>query len=80
MCGESCTPTTCEHELCDPGLPLDPTCDPCAGAVCAQDSYCCTNEWDRQCVDEAEAICGLVCDTCAHDLCEPGGPLEAMRW
>jgi hypothetical protein len=76
ICGETCAGPTCDHAPCEPGAPLDPSCDPCVEAVCATDPYCCTNEWDRQCVDEAEAICGLTCNTCAHDLCEPGAPLE----
>ncbi|WP_437321325.1 hypothetical protein [Sorangium sp. So ce385] len=70
---------TCEHEVCDPGAPLDPGCDPCAQAVCAADPYCCSNEWDRVCVEQAANTCGVVCqDACEHDLCSPGGALDSQ--
>ncbi|WP_437650674.1 hypothetical protein [Sorangium sp. So ce362] len=71
---------TCDHEVCDPGTPLDPACgDPCVSVVCAADPYCCTSEWDRVCVEAAEQTCGAVCqDACGHDLCSPGGPLDAQ--
>jgi hypothetical protein len=52
----------CAHELCDTGVPLDPTCDECAGQVCDADPFCCTDLWDRVCVDEAEQLCGLTCE------------------
>ncbi len=75
-CG-TCTPD-CAHDLCDPGLPLEPACSDCTTAVCAADPYCCTVEWDRICVESAEQTCGITCEnTCAHPLCENGGPLEA---
>ncbi|WP_437971699.1 hypothetical protein WMF04_21380 [Sorangium sp. So ce260] len=79
-CSQDCgSCPTCEHEVCDPGAALDPACDPCAQAVCAADPYCCNNEWDRMCVEAAEQTCGVVCqDSCAHDLCSPGGALDSQ--
>jgi hypothetical protein len=52
---------SCAHGLCAKGSPLDPTCDPCVGQICAQDSFCCDTRWDRTCVDEVASICSLVC-------------------
>jgi hypothetical protein len=64
--------SSCAHELCDTGAPLDPTCDPCVETVCAQDGFCCESAWDSICVIEAQDFCGLTCDTCGDGLCEPG--------
>ncbi|KAL7572910.1 hypothetical protein ACA910_004554 [Epithemia clementina (nom. ined.)] len=33
------------------------SCPGCACRVCAMDSFCCNNFWDRQCVDTAQDIC-----------------------
>lgn len=51
----------CCHDLCLTGLPLFPSCDPCAVLVCAADSHCCATTWDVGCIAEAQSICGLVC-------------------
>jgi hypothetical protein len=67
----------CEHDECEPGLPLPPDCSSCVADVCAADDFCCTQYWDRLCVQEAEEMCGLVCEGCAHDECQMGAPLEA---
>jgi len=48
----------CKHDVCSKGKPLDPACsNPCAGAVCGLDAFCCTKEWDAQCVVEASFYC-----------------------
>jgi hypothetical protein len=60
-CGLACT--VCTHSLCSQGTPLETTCDPCAGAVCAADPYCCNNTWDQRCIDESQTTCGLTCAT-----------------
>jgi hypothetical protein len=73
-CPQDCTPP-CAHDVCDPGVPLEPACDTCATNVCATDPFCCTVFWDRICVQEAETVCGKVCQGCAHDFCAVGGPL-----
>jgi len=60
ICGPDCTP--CGHDLCEPGEPLEPTCDPCVEKVCGQDPFCCDFEWDSVCVGKAEQLCGLGCN------------------
>jgi hypothetical protein len=72
-CGEC---ASCEHDLCQAGGPLDPQCDSCASTVCEQDPFCCEVLWDRICVQEAEAFCGLECEGCAHDQCNVGEALD----
>ena len=51
----------CAHPLCDEGVALDETCDPCVASICAADPYCCDNSWDSLCVGEVESICGQTC-------------------
>jgi hypothetical protein len=53
--------STCAHATCASGGKLAASCDPCAQAICAQDSYCCATAWDSQCVGEVESICGQTC-------------------
>ena len=43
------------------GQALTPSCDPCAGQVCGQDSFCCDTQWDSICVSEVGSICGQTC-------------------
>jgi Stigma-specific protein, Stig1/Fibrinogen beta and gamma chains, C-terminal globular domain len=43
----------CVHSECDTGGALNSLCSPCAAAICAMDSYCCSGSWDSICVDEA---------------------------
>lgn len=74
-CPSDCQPT-CAHGVCEPGVALDPTCDECVATVCAVDDFCCTTFWDRVCVEEAEELCGVQCEGCAHDTCQVGEPLE----
>jgi hypothetical protein len=40
---------------------------PCKDCVCDVDALCCTEEWDAQCVDEANAECAASC------ICEAAG-------
>jgi len=58
-CGLSCA--VCSHGVCDQGNALEAGCDPCVGAVCAADPYCCNNTWDERCVTAAQDTCGLSC-------------------
>jgi hypothetical protein len=53
--------STCAHPICTSGTKLTSTCDPCATKICAQDSYCCSNQWDSVCVGEVASICGETC-------------------
>lgn len=52
---------SCAHELCEEGVALTSSCDPCAAQICAQDAYCCTTAWDGVCVGEVASICGQSC-------------------
>ena len=38
------------HAVCSPGGALQPSCDACGGEGRQSDAYCCSHEWDRQCV------------------------------
>src|SRR5262249_7741702 len=60
----------CDHDACDTGGPLDPACDACAATVCGSDPFCCTNQWDTQCVGEASSQCGSAC--CGNGTCNQG--------
>lgn len=51
----------CSHAVCSTGAKLTAACDPCAQAVCAQDSYCCSTRWDAQCVGEVASLCAQTC-------------------
>jgi hypothetical protein len=55
------SPDTCTHSPCSNGAALLSGCDPCATAVCAGDSYCCSKSWDAECVTEAMSTCGASC-------------------
>ncbi|KAI8610650.1 hypothetical protein BC830DRAFT_1260891 [Chytriomyces sp. MP71] len=50
----------CNHSECTTGPLLNKGCSACASAVCQQDSYCCTNQWDSQCVSEVNQYCTTV--------------------
>lgn len=69
----------CDHDACESGGPLDPSCDDCTEQVCAIDSYCCETAWDSLCVSEVEQYCAVTCDGpppgCEHDECVEGNPL-----
>jgi hypothetical protein len=43
----------CVHSECVEGEKLNPSCSVCAGLVCEADDFCCTNEYDTYCVDQA---------------------------
>ena len=53
------SPPTCD--VCAQGPALDPSCDPCAAIVCANNSSCCTDAWDDLCVAEACTFCNVPC-------------------
>ena len=80
-CGEApLTPGsgTCDHQVCEEGTALDPTCGACAEAICAQDSYCCTTDWDSTCVGLVDSLCTTTCtgdSSCGHGPCTAGDPL-----
>jgi hypothetical protein len=83
FCGESCDGGGggCIHDECTAGGPLTQACSSCAADVCAVDDYCCTTEWDQQCIDEADQVCVFICGGgggfgCAHDECAAGIALD----
>ncbi|MCS6900129.1 MAG: hypothetical protein RMJ98_11000 [Myxococcales bacterium] len=75
----------CPHDLCTVGVPLAPDCkngngavDPCLPKLCLEDDYCCTTEWDAQCVEQVRTVCGsgaCVKNNCTHPICQEGGAL-----
>ena len=58
ICGGQCVGAGCAHDECATGGALIEDCSSCAMDVCALDSFCCSVEWDQQCVDEAADLCG----------------------
>jgi hypothetical protein len=58
--GEPVPTGDCAHSECEQGEKLVADCSPCAKAVCDQDDYCCSTEWDSLCVEAAQgdASCG----------------------
>ncbi|MFT3769918.1 MAG: hypothetical protein QM820_31195 [Minicystis sp.] len=74
--------SACDHAVCAEGAALSASCDACTTKICQADSYCCSNEWDRQCVSEVKTICKQTCaggggstPSCSHGVCQTGGPL-----
>ena len=54
-----------------PGCAEDPVLEAC---VCGLDSYCCDNEWDDQCVQQAVRACGSECGGMGGEACcSPSG-------
>lgn len=51
--------SSCSHSECFYGEALTNGCSSCVTTVCAQDLYCCNNEWDSFCVYEAKWGCGI---------------------
>jgi hypothetical protein len=54
-----------QHPCCNTGVGgcKDPDIEK---AVCAVDTYCCTNYWDSICVSEVESVAGDTCDCCTE--------------
>lgn len=62
LCADQCAaPTGCLHSECEAGPALESTCSDCATAVCGEDSWCCTNEWDAVCINKAQANAACSC-------------------
>jgi len=51
----------CAHDVCSSGAALDAACSSCAGTVCGEDAFCCTQNWDDTCAQEAGSLCGITC-------------------
>jgi hypothetical protein len=54
---------SCAHDACIVGSTLTGSCDPCVAQICASDSFCCTQTWDQQCVNEVGATCQQSCSS-----------------
>ena len=70
----------CDHDPCEAGTALGTNCGDCQAAVCAQDDYCCSTEWDATCVGEVSQYCAGGCggqSSCAHGPCVAGDALAA---
>jgi len=67
VCGSGACAAGCPHSLCSAGpdnTPFWAYCDSpgtCVADLCAQDSWCCSTDWDSLCVGEVSSICGLNC-------------------
>lgn len=73
-------PDPCQHGVCTEGAALSPSCNTTAAQVCAADSFCCTNQWDRWCVGEVRSVAHrLVCTSapCPHPECSVGDPMPS---
>jgi hypothetical protein len=70
---------SCAHAICSTGAKLVSGCDPCVTAICAQDSYCCSTNWDSICVGKVSSICNQSCGGggCAHAICSTGAKLTS---
>ena len=68
----------CAHDTCTGGKPLGPTCDACVTKICANDKFCCAEEWDPLCVAAVATECkSAACNVaCAHSLCKAGEALK----
>jgi cysteine-rich repeat protein len=68
----------CAHDKCSAGIALTADCgDPCVATICAMDDFCCTKQWDDQCIGEVAGLCGsvLCAAACSHSLCVAGDKL-----
>jgi hypothetical protein len=59
-CSSACS-GGCVHSECSTGGALSSSCSTCATDVCAMDPYCCNNDWDSQCVSEAQQVSSCGC-------------------
>lgn len=71
-CSPDCPTGPCAHGVCQWSQdPLENGCSgpesACVAAVCAQDPYCCTDQWDDQCIGAANQACNNVC--CGDGQC-----------
>lgn len=69
-CGDDPPPASgpCNHDICKPGEKLGVQCNACSAAVCAKDPYCCSTQWDSECVKKTEELCPNY-PSCAGQSC-----------
>ncbi len=71
----------CPHDPCTQGAALASSCSPCVSAICADDPYCCDQNWDSICVakqadPQYAADCASACSGgCSHSECQTGAAL-----
>ncbi|MFO0962061.1 MAG: hypothetical protein U0625_04050 [Phycisphaerales bacterium] len=56
------------HSCCE--VSIQPFCSSasCCSVVCASDPYCCSNQWDSFCVNEAHLWCTVCAPPCPADI------------
>lgn len=77
-CSSDCPAGPCAHSVCEwSQTPLQNGCSgdqsACVAAVCAQDSVCCDQEWDGQCIGLANQLCNNICcgdGQCTGEQCD----------
>jgi hypothetical protein len=74
-CNVDCGSCACAHGECFTGGRLEGSCSPCTQKVCSQDPYCCSTEWDDQCVQRAQSSCGP--EACTNGQPPPVDPYDA---
>src|SRR5262249_39663711 len=67
------TVTPRPQSCCVPGALAGGSCDrsACAQCVCGADPFCCTSNWDQDCVDGAfasQCAAACLCGTCANPI------------
>jgi len=65
--GSGAGPSPCAHDLCQPGAPLEASCDGCVAGVCGPYPHCCADAWNTDCVVAAASLCAM---TDCPNLCE----------
>jgi hypothetical protein len=67
--------TDCKHSVCAAGEALAKSCQGgCAEKVCNEDPYCCTDRWDRTCIQRVERICDPQITCVGEDSCSAKKP------
>ena len=74
--------TCAERDPCKEGAAITASCNACTAAVCAYDDYCCLEQWDEICVEEAreKETCGCLRPECVavdHGVCAEGKAIPA---
>ena len=61
--GATLNANVCGQSLCETSAsPMPYGCHSCVDQICAEDSTCCTVEFDETCLDMVDTVCSLVCD------------------
>ncbi len=61
--GATLRANVCGQSLCMIGTsPMPYGCHSCVDQICDVDPFCCANEFDQECLDQVDTVCGLVCE------------------